>query len=198
MDISIEPFDPARHDTDTVARLIYQADPSLMRLVFGEESEAVRTIGKLVGMEHNDYSGRRIICATYDGEVVGMIAGLDGAEKQAAAKGSGKEWGRALGPLGMVRALRYGPKLEGVSTTDLDDEEFYISALTVDARHRGTGIGSRLLGEVLRDHDVVVTDVNIAKADSIRFYERHGFKVGGERTFAHKGHKIGNRPLRRG
>ena len=94
MDVTIERFDPARHDARTVARLIYQADPSLMRFVFGDESAAERVISALVRMEHNEYAGPRVTCAVHDGEVVGVIAGYTGAEKSAAGAESGREWGR--------------------------------------------------------------------------------------------------------
>lgn len=197
MDIAIERYDSARHDPEVVARLIYQADPSLMRFVFGDEHRAVPIIARLVGGAHNDYAGSRVTCAVHDGGVIGVMAGLTGAEKAASAKPSGKEWGAALGLRGMARALRWGPKLERVSTTDLAADEFYISALTVDDRYQGRGIGSQLLAEALRDHDTVVTDVNIDKADALRFYERHGFEAQGEMVFEHEGRRLGNHQIRR-
>ncbi len=198
MGVTIERFAPARHDARTVARLIYQADPSLMHFVFGDESAAERTIAKLVGMEHNEYAGSRVTCAVHDGEVVGVIAGFTGAQKSATRAERGREWGRALGVRGMVRAVRWGTKLASVATSEVGEDEYYISALTVDERFRGEGIGSHLIESVLADHTTVITDVNIAKDASIRFYERHGFTVGKQRTFDHKGDKLGNYQIRRG
>ena len=197
MQPTLERFDPERHSPRAVARLIYQADPSLMRFVFGEEAAAVPVIAALVGMEHNDYAAHRVLCALDGDETVGVIAGLTGAERREAKQAAGTEWSRALGLRGMARAIRWGPKLEKVATADLRDEEFYISALTVDERYRGQGIGSLLLGAVLAEHDSVVTDVNIAKDDAIRFYERHGFEIGEKMTFAHKGEELGNFQIRR-
>lgn len=200
MAVSLEPFDSRAHDTETVARLIYQADPSLMRFVFGDEDRAAATIGALVGMDENEYAGRRILCAVDDGAVVGVIAGLTGAEKRDSAKAAGTEWGRALGARGMVRAVRWGSKLARVATPteEIADDEYYISALTVDEKHRGEGIGSKLIEAVLAEHDRVVTDVNVEKDASIRFYERHGFQVGAELAFEHRGKKLGNYQIRRG
>ncbi len=198
MDVTIECFDAGRHDARAVARLIYQADPSLMRFVFGDEDAAVPVIAKLVGMEHNEYAGGRVMCAVDGAEVMGVIAGLTGAERREAKKDAGREWGKALGVRGMVRALKWGAKLESVATTDVGDDEYYISALTVDERYRGAGVGSKLLVEVARDHDVVVTDVNIDKADAIRFYERHGFAIEDKMTFEHEGVELGNYKIRRG
>ena len=198
MDVTIERFDPDRHDAQAAASLIYQADPALMRFVFGDADAAVPAIAKLVGMEHNEYAGRRVTCALDGGELVGVIAGLTGAERRAAKKDAGREWGKALGVKGMFRALKWGPKLESVATTDIGDDEYYISALTVDERCRGRGIGSKLLVDVLRVHDVVITDVNIAKDDSIRFYERNGFVIDKKMTFEHEGAELGNYKIRRG
>jgi len=197
MDITIERFDPARHDAEAVARLVYQTDPSLMRLVFGDEGAAVPVIARLVGMEHNDYAGRRVLCACSDGRVVGVVAGLTGAERAASTKQAGAEWGRALGVRGMFRALRWGPKLERVATREVAPDEFYVAALAVDESVRGQGIGSRLLAEVFRDHALVVTDVNITKVDAIRFYERHGFVLGQKMTFTQEGAELGNYQIRR-
>lgn len=197
MQMTLERFDPALHDVQTIARLIYQADPALMSFVFGEEVDAVPLIARLVGMEHNDYAGRRIMCAQHGPEIIGIIAGLTGAERRESGKPAGKEWGTALGLRGMVRAIRWGSTLNKIATTQLADDEYYISALTVDENHRGNGTGSRLLSTVLEAHDVVVTDVNIAKDAAIRFYERHGFVIQKEMTFMHDGRKLGNYQIRR-
>lgn len=198
MDLALERFDPEAHDARAVARLIYQADPALMRFVFGEEDAAVPVIARLVAMEHNDYSGRHITCALDGGRIVGVIAGLTGAEREESKAGSGKDWGKALGLRGMLRAVRYGPKLESVATTEIGDEEYYISALTVDERYRGKGVGSELIAGVLREHEVVVTDVNVDKDAAIRFYQRHGFAIMREMTFEHEGRRLGNYQIRRG
>lgn len=197
MELTLERFDPAVHDAESVARLIYQADPSLMRFVLGEETEAVPVITRLVGMKHNDYSGRHVICAQHGVETVGVMVGLTGATRRESKKSRGKDWGRALGMRGMFRAMRYAAKLESVATTEIRDDEYYISALTVDEQHRGRGIGSRLLSEVFWKHDVVVVDVNTAKGAAIRFYERHGFVIQKEMTFLHEGKRLGNYQMRR-
>ncbi len=126
------------------------------------------------------------------------ISALQGVEQRVSKKDAGREWGKALGVKGMFRALKWGRKLESVATTDIGDDEYYISALTVDERCRGKGVGSRLLAEVFRDHDVVITDVNIAKDDAIRFYERNGFVIEKKMTFQHKVAELGNYKIRRG
>ena len=77
------------------------------------------------------------------------------------------------------------------------DDKYYISALTVDEAYRGHGIGSKLLETVLAEHTAVVTDVNIEKDASIRFYERHGFTIRETTTFVHEGETLGNHQIRR-
>jgi ribosomal protein S18 acetylase RimI-like enzyme len=197
MEIRITAYDSSRHDAQAVARLIYHADPRLMRFVFGPESSAVPAIAKLVGMRHNDYAGARVTCAEQNGEVVGIIAAISAAEKREAAAHVGREWVAALGVLGMVRAMRWGPKLEGVATTELADDETYVSALAVDERLRGEGVGTRLLRDVLDRQPVVVTDVNVGNADALRFYQRHGFEIQREMTFTYRGETLGNYQLER-
>lgn len=196
-DVTLEPFDAQHHDARLVARLIYQADPALMSFVFGDEHKSAERLAALVGMEHNDYAGRRIICALCDGSVVGVLAGLTGAERASSAKSAGQEWPLALGLGGTLRAIRWSSRLESVATQDVAASEYYISALSVDEARRGNGIGSALLGEVLDRQDVVVADVNIAKSDPIRFYQRHGFEIAETMTFRHKGQVFGNHQMRR-
>lgn len=54
-----------------------------------------------------------------------------------------------------------------------------LELLFVDADHRGSGIGSKLLEYVITTHDVVAVDVNEQNEQAIGFYARAGFTVTG-------------------
>ena len=198
MDFELQPFSPAVHDSAQVARLIYKADPLLMRFVLGNEEQAVPTLTKLIAGEHNEYAGRRIRCAVRGGEPAGILIGVTGEEKRASARGSGQEWASAVGLGGVVRAVRYGSKLAKIATGDISDSEYYIAALTVDERFRRQGVASLLMSEVSREHESIIVDVNIDNGGAIHFYERNGFRISETKTFRHKGATFGNHQMRRG
>lgn len=50
-----------------------------------------------------------------------------------------------------------------------------LEMLFVDAGHRGQGIGSALLGEVVTHHGVTRVDVNEQNPQAVGFYLHHGF-----------------------
>lgn len=67
-----------------------------------------------------------------------------------------------------------------------DDDVAQITALVVDERRRGTGIGGRLLrAAIARAHEWgcprVVFATNLRRADAHRVYEGHGFEHTGRR-----------------
>ncbi|ASR37954.1 GCN5 family acetyltransferase [Prauserella marina] len=54
-----------------------------------------------------------------------------------------------------------------------------LEMLFVDAERRGEGIGTALLGYVIKAHDVTVVDVNEQNPQATGFYFRCGFEVVG-------------------
>lgn len=52
-----------------------------------------------------------------------------------------------------------------------------LEMLFIDAKHRGTGIGTRLLSHAINDHGVRFVDVNEQNRQAVEFYTRHGFQV---------------------
>lgn len=52
-----------------------------------------------------------------------------------------------------------------------------LEMLFIDAKQRGTGIGTRLLSHAVEDHGVRNVDVNEQNRQAVEFYTRRGFQV---------------------
>ncbi|HSC34969.1 MAG TPA: GNAT family N-acetyltransferase, partial [Thermodesulfobacteriota bacterium] len=72
-------------------------------------------------------------------------------------------------------------------TPDIEDDEYYISALTVDERHRRKGIGSLLLRRTIETARIkncksVVLEVEGGNEPAIGLYKKFGFRFSGGRA----------------
>ena len=72
----------------------------------------------------------------------------------------------------------------------IDEDEFYISVLSVDKKHRGKGIGSLLLRQAVntarvRNCKSVLLDVYGDNAAALALYEKFGFRIRGEKSSQH-------------
>ena len=52
-----------------------------------------------------------------------------------------------------------------------------LETLFIDAKQRGTGIGTSLLSHAINDHGVRYVDVNEQNRQAVEFYTRRGFQV---------------------
>ena len=79
--------------------------------------------------------------------------------------------------LGVPRVLRGMTRME--SRHPDDPPHFYLAHLGVDPARQGEGIGSALMGPVLRacDADGVPAYLESSKERNLDFYARHGFRV---------------------
>ncbi len=196
MDIRLEPYDPERHDTETIATLIFEADPETMALGFGPREKAVKIISRLMGLENNQYAAENITCALHDGKVVGIIVGFSGSKMRYYEKESGQDYFRSFGVWHMLKLLPRASTLQKIVTTDMADEEYCIFSLSVLPAYRSQGIGSQLLRSALQEHDRIALDVSIDNEAAQHFYERHGLVRNGESTVMYKGKRIGNYTMR--
>ncbi len=62
-----------------------------------------------------------------------------------------------------------------------------LEMLFVDAAHRGSGIGKRLLNHAVTKLGVCRVDVNEQNSQAVGFYERMGFKVTGRSSHDNEG-----------
>ena len=99
--------------------------------------------------------------------------------------------GEQLGP----RAEEVGAGLMAISESHPHDEpHFYLFVLGTNSAHRGTGIGSHLMREVLDrcDQQGLGAYLESSNIRNVPFYERHGFRV---LTEVHAGGDFVARPM---
>jgi Acetyltransferase (GNAT) family len=86
-----------------------------------------------------------------------------------------------LGPRASTRVLRW---IGAWSARDLDERHSHLGPLAVDAHLQGRGIGTRILAEYCRrlDRAGELGYLETDRAENVRLYERHGFRVIGEET----------------
>ena len=196
VDFRLEPYDPERHDAETIATLIFEADPETMALGFGPRDKAIKIIARLIQLQNNQYAAENITCAQHDDKTVGIIVGFTGDRMRYYEKESGQDYFRSFGFWHMLKLLPRASTLQKIVTTDMADDEYCIFSLAVLSAYRGQGIGSRLLASALEEHDRLVLDVGIHNEAAQRFYERHGLVRNGESTVMYKGQRIGNYTMR--
>jgi ribosomal protein S18 acetylase RimI-like enzyme len=196
MHIRLEPYDPERHDAETIATLIFDAEPDTMALGFGPHDKAVKIIARLMAMENNHYAAENITCAQHDDETVGIIVGFTGDKMRHYEKESGQDYFRSFGLWHMLKVLPRASTLQKIVTTDVADDEYCVFSLSVAPAYRSQGIGSTLLRSALEQHPKLCLDVSIDNEAAQRFYERHGLVRDGENTVMYKGRRIGNYCMR--
>lgn len=90
---------------------------------------------------------------------------------------------RLGGSMGIYRMMRSGMTTERYHPKD---PHYYLFAIGVKPGHKGQGIGTRLIAEILRrcDNENMPAYLENSKPENLRFYEGHGFKVQREIRFA--------------
>lgn len=173
--MEIRKFDQASHDVKRVAELIISAQTD-------GDSDPRRSRGMVIDLIRagNNFLGHENIILSCSGsEITGLAIGY---------RGNGRD--EILTLLRLLVSLRLSEfvsyltltarLLHGNFTPDIGDDEFYISALTVDEMHRRKGIGSLLLGHSLekargeRCRNVVL-EVEGGNEPAIRLYRKFGF-----------------------
>jgi ribosomal protein S18 acetylase RimI-like enzyme len=174
--MEIRRFDPETHDVTKVAELIVRAQTD-------SDSDPRNSRGIVIDLIRagNNFLGHENILVSCSGnEITGLAIGY---------KGNGKD--ELLTLLRLLVSLRLSEfvsyltltarLLHGNFTPDIEDDEFYISALAVDEIHRRKGIGSLLLGYSLKRAKSqrcrnVVLEVEGGNEPAIGLYRKFGFR----------------------
>jgi len=135
----------------------------------------------------NNFLGHENILISCEGnEITGLAIGY---------RGSGKD--ELLTLLRLLVSLRLNEflsyltltarLLHGSFTPDIEDDEYYLSALAVEERHRRKGIGSLLLRHSIETARIkncksVVLEVEGGNEPAISLYKKFGFRFSGGRA----------------
>jgi ribosomal protein S18 acetylase RimI-like enzyme len=177
---------PARpEDAEQAAYLMYLSGPGPSETIWGgPASNAIRVWWELFSIPHHMYSHSYALIAERNGQVVGLLLGLDPKSWEMAQRAMGSEirfkW------LKIIR-LWHLPRLIGAiinmarTFEPLSNEDYTIQALAVLPEARRQGIATRLMesaADQARSKGLkrIVLDVLVENKDARRFYERVGFR----------------------
>ncbi len=173
--MEIRKFDLEADDITKVADLIVRAQRD-------SDADARKSYGMVTGLikAGNNFLGHENILISCEGdEITGLAIGYRGNGKDELATLL-----RLLVSLRMNEFLSYltltARLLHGGSTPDIGDDEYYLSALAVDVRHRRRGIGSTLLGHSIESAKSMncknlVLEVDRSNEAAIALYRKFGF-----------------------
>ena len=199
MNISMEKFNPGKHDSHLVATLIYAADREFNEIVYGNEAAGVAVIKKMMEMDHNYFTYPHVDCAVHNGEVTGVLVGFTGREKQQLDQGSAKAFARVFGFWSFLfKKIPVYMKMAKFTWNKIDEDKYLVNSLCVVPAHRSQGIGAHMLESVYEKYDKVYLDVNMHNEKALKFYQRNGFEIKSYNSIIYKGKKVGAYSIKRG
>lgn len=176
--VSLRPAQPTTAEGLTFARYLDTAADGIFRFKLGSDSDRVLATAYLT--PGHDLSFDRVTFADVGGEIVGMASAYSSQQHEQSSESpllSAAGW-RAIRMATVSTALfRLFRFIEAV-----DDGDYYLQALAVDAEQRGLGIGSTLFRhteERARDAGCgrLMLVVAVDNENAQRLYERMGMTV---------------------
>ncbi|HDP37082.1 MAG TPA: N-acetyltransferase [Candidatus Atribacteria bacterium] len=165
------------NDAGDFAELMLISAPYFSTL-FGKKVKTL--LQNLFKCQFNLFSFDHVYFAEIDGKVTGMILGYDWQTKKRENVRTGFLLFKKLGISILGRLLALIKLNETVGR--LEDGEYYISNIATYPKHRGKGIGRRLLLEAEQETKVIgvekiVLDVEKDNVNAINFYRNLGYKI---------------------
>jgi ribosomal protein S18 acetylase RimI-like enzyme len=153
--------------------------------VFGKDPEVRRSRLRRVfgvGMDALGLHRHMLVARRPDGSIVGVCGAMPPGECR---PGLGKQLRLAphvlsLGPRTAVRAARW---MGAWANQDPEERHWHLGPVAVDAHLQGIGVGSKLMRSFCAKMDAAGEDAYLEtdKPENVRFYERFGFEVIGEK-----------------
>lgn len=177
--MDITKFDLTIHDIDRITDLILTADSEIGETDHSKNS--FKTVKGLIKAGNNFLGHENIYLSIEDDKINGLIIAYCG-------KG-GSELTTLLKLLATLRLSEFASYmtltanlLHGGYTPDIEEDDFYVSALVVDKESRGKGIGSLLLSkalEVAKDSKCksILLDVDRENEGARALYTKFGFRL---------------------
>ena len=174
-----ETFNPSKHDTKKVAKLIYDVDFRTFDMLFKSSDKAISTIEKQLKKE-DSFDDTKVIL-NENKEVIGLA--VCWISKKPAFYHCLKTTSLKLL---IVNILDY------FVLCDVEKGDFHIAELAIDESQRGKGLGSKVLDDLIsyakkNNLKRVTLDADFRNTGAKALYERIGF-----REFNKKRVKIGS------
>ncbi|MEQ9618592.1 MAG: GNAT family N-acetyltransferase [Deltaproteobacteria bacterium] len=179
--MEIRKFDLTIHDIDRITDLILSADAEAAKS--GRSPGPAKTVRGLIKAGNNFLGHENIYVSVSEEGITGLMIGYTGKGK--------REFKTLLKLLFTLRLSEFASYmtltsniLHGAYTPDVEEDEFYVSVLAVDEKHRGKGIGSLLLRKAVntakkRNCKSVLLDVNGNNESALALYGKFGFRLRG-------------------
>ncbi len=174
MDISLENYDPNKHDKQTIAELIFQSDEEINSLVYGKKP--IDVITKLLEMGDNYFSSENTYTVVSEDKIVGVIVGFPVNKKSEMDKISGKAFAKAMGTFTLLKKMPLYWKMNKIVAGEMEEEGYYIHTISVKPEYQGGGIGSQMIELMGEEHGKLYLHVNSKNSRAINFYNKNGFE----------------------
>lgn len=175
-------LDINHHDLDKVADLIYETEPELFSLLFGKKkNKALPNIKKVVQAGQNSFGYDFIYIAIEKEDILGLTIIYRGNEID--KKIESNRFTTSLDFFSLIRLIIIELIfVRRLLTGNIDEQDLYISNICVDAQHRGKGIGTFLLENIIKQAEKnqcrsIILDASKEKKPVISLYEKHGFEI---------------------
>jgi ribosomal protein S18 acetylase RimI-like enzyme len=175
-------FDIDNHDLHKVADLIFETEPDVFSLLFGQKKEkALKRIKNIVKIGDNSFGYNNIYVAIDKDQIHGLTIIYKGGDID--RKLESERISDALDFLGVIR-LTFFDKilLNRLLTSKISVNDLYVSNVCVDKESRGKGIGKFLLKNILdyakrEKCNRIIIDVSIDNIVAVGLYKKFGFKL---------------------
>jgi len=175
-------FNINKHDLNKVSKLIYETELEVFRSLLGkDENEATENIKKLVESGNNTFGHEHVYVVTgRDEDVIGILVSFCG--RNTSTWNDFKAYFKILNFYDFLKYAVKGTIINELLTASVGKNDYYLSNVAVDPRHRGQGIGTFILENAFKLAEEkgcrrVLLDVTLGNEGARRLYERFGFKV---------------------
>jgi len=189
MDISLENYDPNKHDKQIIAELIFRSDEEMNSLVYSKEP--IDVITKLLETGDNYFSSENTYIAVSEDKIVGVIVGFPVNKKTEMDKISGKAFAKAMGTFTLIRKMPLYWKMNKIVAGEMDEDGYYIHTISVKPEYQGRGIGSQMIELMGKEYGKLYLHVNSKNSRAINFYTKNGFEEKFRGEVKYKGRYLG-------
>jgi ribosomal protein S18 acetylase RimI-like enzyme len=129
---------------------------------------------------NHDLSYENVSFAEINAKVVGMFSGFSALERQSYSNNALQQAAGAWNLRFWIVSILFAPLIRIIDT--VDEGDFYLQAIAVDANVRGQGVGSKLLDlaettAIEKGAKRITLDVSANNTNAFQLYERRGYTV---------------------